>query len=90
MAEAVVVGLDFLPSPVLRGQFAVARIEIGDVFAFVVMERPREAIVFRTDLYRLHDENIAKVVKQYDVITTPFGNLEKIIVEVARISVLHG
>lgn len=46
MAEAVVVGLDVLPSPVLRGQFAVARIEIGDVFAFVVMERPREAIVF--------------------------------------------
>lgn len=28
MAEAVVVGLDALPSPVLRGQFAVARIEI--------------------------------------------------------------
>ena len=29
--------------------------------------------------YGLNDENIAKVVKQYDVITTPFGNLEKII-----------
>lgn len=27
--------------------------------------------------YGLNDENIAKVVKQYDVITTPFGNLEK-------------
>lgn len=29
--------------------------------------------------YGLDDENIANVVKQYDVITTPFGNLEKII-----------
>ncbi len=29
--------------------------------------------------YGLNDENIAKVVKQYDVITTPFGNLEEII-----------
>ena len=29
--------------------------------------------------YGLNDENIAKVVKQYDVITTPFGNLKKII-----------
>ena len=29
--------------------------------------------------YGLNDENIAKVVKQYDIITTPFGNLEKII-----------
>lgn len=27
--------------------------------------------------YGLDDENIANVVKQYDVITTPFGNLEK-------------
>ena len=27
--------------------------------------------------YRLDDESIANVVKQYDVITTPFGNLEK-------------
>lgn len=29
--------------------------------------------------YGLNDANIAKVVKQYDVITTPFGNLEEII-----------
>lgn len=29
--------------------------------------------------YGMNDENIAKVVKQYDVITTPFGNLEEII-----------
>lgn len=29
--------------------------------------------------YGLDDENIASVVKQYDVITTPFGNLKKII-----------
>ena len=28
--------------------------------------------------YGLDDENIANVVKQYDVITTPFGNLENI------------
>ena len=29
--------------------------------------------------YGLDDENIARVVKQYDVITTPFGNLDVII-----------
>lgn len=29
--------------------------------------------------YGLNDANISKVVKQYDVITTPFGNLEEII-----------
>jgi len=29
--------------------------------------------------YGLDDENIARVVKQYDVITTPFGNLDEII-----------
>lgn len=29
--------------------------------------------------YGLNDKNIAKVVKQYDVITTPFGNLKEII-----------
>ena len=55
MAEAVVVGIDVFPCPVLRGQFAIAWIEIGDVLAFVIMERPREAFVLRANLYWLHD-----------------------------------
>lgn len=33
MAESVVVGINVLPSPVLRGQFAIAWIAIGDVLS---------------------------------------------------------
>ena len=29
--------------------------------------------------YGLDDDNIARVVRQYDVITTPFGDLDEII-----------
>ena len=57
MAESVVIGVNVLPSPILRGQFAIHRVLIGDVFALIVLERPRESRVLRTDLHRL--KNIA-------------------------------
>ena len=55
MAETVVVGVDVFPSPILRGQFAVTWVEIGDILAFIIVECPGEAIVLRSDLHRLHD-----------------------------------
>ena len=33
MAESVVVGINVLPSPILRGQFAIAWIAVGDVLS---------------------------------------------------------
>ena len=57
MAESVVVGINVLPSPILRGQFAIAWIAVGDVLSFVIVERPGETIAafVQANLHRLHD-----------------------------------
>ena len=54
MAEAIIVGVCVLPSPVLRGQLAITRVFHGDVLAFVIMQRVRETGrgLRRTHLHR--------------------------------------
>ena len=42
VAETVIIGIHILPSPVLGSQLAIARITVGDILAFVIVERPGE------------------------------------------------
>ena len=57
MAESVIIGINVLPRPILRGQLAIHRILVGDVLALIILECPREPCVLRPDLNRL--ENVA-------------------------------
>ena len=61
VAEAIVVGIDVFPCPVLCGQLAVTWVEVCDVFAFIIVERPREPLRFWSDLHRLHDIAVEQV-----------------------------
>ena len=63
MAETVVIGVDVLPCPVLRSEFAIAWIAFGNVFSVIIMERPRETVaaLAQAYLYRLHDDAIEGV-----------------------------
>ena len=44
MAEAVVLGIHVLPRPILSRQLAVLGVQLGDVVALVVTQRPVEAL----------------------------------------------
>ena len=57
VAETVIIGIHILPSPVLGSQLAIARITVGDILAFVIVERPGETIAafVQANLHRLHD-----------------------------------
>ena len=63
MAEAVVLGIHVLPCPVLRRELTVLRIELGDVVALIVMQRPVEALARSrcAYLHRLHHVSIEQV-----------------------------
>ena len=63
VAEAVVVCLDVLPCPVLRGELAVHGVLRGDVLAVVVMERPvvRPLAQGTAHLHRLKDVTLEEV-----------------------------
>ncbi len=57
VAEAVIFCIYVFPSPILRGEFAVHGVLLGDIVAIVIVKRPREQPipVYAANLYELEN-----------------------------------
>ena len=75
VTETVILGIDILPSPILRRKFAIHRVLVRDIVPLVIMESPGELIggIGATDLDRLEN----RAVEQIDILVSRNKNTDR-------------